>query len=258
MTSPAMTDLAERLFQAWQSRKPLAGVPAELVPASAEDAYGAQGALIARLTPVLGPIVGWKVGAPNPAAEPNAAPLLADLVQPSPARIGGTRLRVRGLEAELAFRFGRDLPSRREPYGEAEVSAAIASVHPAIELVESRIEDWQGAAPLSRLADLQSNGGFCFGPAVADWRAVDYLKQPVSLLVDGNPVAEAVGGNAAGHPLRLLVWLAGHAGRLGRGLRAGDIVTTGSHTPLRFSPPASRIVARFPGVGESSLDLTSP
>ncbi|HUN48640.1 MAG TPA: fumarylacetoacetate hydrolase family protein [Stellaceae bacterium] len=258
MASPAMTDLAERLFAAWRTNTPLAGVPAALVPGSDAEAYAAQSAVVERLIPRLGPIVGWKVGAPGPAAEPNAAPLLADLVQPAPARMGGKRLRVRGLEAELAFRFGRDLPPRSQPYSEAEVGAAIASVHPAIELVESRIEDWQGAAPLSRLADLQSNGGFCFGPAIADWRAVDYLKQPVSLLVDGKPVAEAVGGNAAGHPLRLLVWLAGHAGRLGRGLRAGDIVTTGSHTPLRFAPPKAGVVARFPGVGESSLDLSTP
>lgn len=258
MTLRAMNSLAERLFQAWQANEPLGAVPAELVPTTAADAYAAQSALVERLAPRLGGIVGWKVGAPSPTAEPNAAPLLADLVQPSPARMGGKRLRVRGLEAELAFRFGTSLPPRAQPYSEAEVAAAIASVHPAIELVESRIADWQGAQPLARLADCQSNGGFCFGPAVADWRALDYLTQPVMLLVDGQPVAEAVGGNAAGHPLRLLAWLAGHAGQQGRGLRAGDIVTTGSHTPLRFAPPVSRVVARFPGVGELSFDLTTP
>jgi len=258
MTSSAKNKLAERLFQAWTTNKPLGAVPPELVPPSVAEAYAAQSALVERLAPRLGGIVGWKVGAPSPTAEPNAAPLLADLVQPSPARMEGPRLRVRGLEAELAFRFGTALPPRAQPYGEAEVGAAIASAHPAIELVESRIEDWQAASPLARLADLQSNGGFCFGPAVADWRAIDYLKQPVILLVDGKPVAEAVGGNAAGHPLRLLVWLADHAGRLGRGLRAGDIVTTGSHTPLRVAGPNARVVARFPGVGESSLDLATP
>lgn len=258
MTQNAMTSLAERLFQAWQTNVPLGVIPAELVPGSAAEAYAAQIALVERLTPRLGGIVGWKVGAPSPTAEPNAAPLLADLVQPSPAHMGGKRLRVRGLEAELAFRFGASLPPRAQPYGEAEVSAAISSVHPAIELVESRIEDWQGAQPLARLADCQSNGGFCFGPAVPNWRTVDYLKQPVTLLVDGKPVAEAVGGNSAGHPLRLLVWLADHAGRLGRGIRAGDIVTTGSHTALQFAPPVARVVARFPGVGKSSLDLATP
>jgi 2-keto-4-pentenoate hydratase len=256
MTASPMIALAERLAEAWSTGVPLTELPSDLVPASAADAYRAQSALIERLIPRLGPIVGWKVGAPSPSAEPNAAPLLADLVQPSPARFGGKRLRVRGLEAELAFRFGRDLPPREAPYGEAGVTAAICSLHPAIELVESRLRDWQAAPPLARLADTQSNGGFCFGPAVADWRAVDYLKQKVVLSIDGRPAAEAQGGNAAGHPLRLLIWLANHAARLGRGLEAGDIVTTGSHTPLIFANSNSSAIVDFPEVGRSSLDIS--
>lgn len=251
-----MTTLAERLAEAWRTGTPLAELPPDLVPAGTADAYRAQSALVERLIPLLGPIVGWKVGAPSPSAEPNAAPLLADLVQPSPARFGGKRLRVRGLEAELAFRFGRDLPPRAVPYGEAEVTAAIHSLHPAIELVESRLRDWQAAPPLARLADTQSNGGFCFGPAFADWRAVDYVKQNVVLSIAGKPAAEAQGGNAAGHPVRLLIWLANHAASLGRGLKAGDIVTTGSHTPLIFANSNSSAVANFPGVGRSSLDIS--
>ncbi|HMK67872.1 MAG TPA: fumarylacetoacetate hydrolase family protein, partial [Stellaceae bacterium] len=120
----------------------------------------------------------------------------------------------------------------------------------------SRLRDWQAAPPLARLADTQSNGGFCFGPAVADWRAVDLLNQPVVLTLDGRAAADARGGNAAGHPLRLLVWLANHAARLGRGIRAGEIVTTGSHTPLIFAHSNSSAVAEFPGVGRSSLDIS--
>jgi len=255
MTASQMIELAERLAEAWRTST-LVDLPPELIPTSVRDAYRAQSALVERLIPWLGPIVGWKVGAPSPTAEPNAAPLLADLVQPSPARLGGARLRVRGLEAELAFRFGRDLPPRATPYGETEVGAAIQSLHPAIELVESRLRDWQAAPPLARLADRQSNGGFCFGPAVTDWRGIDFPTQKVVLTLDGRSAAEARGGNAAGHPLRLLVWLANHAASLGRGLRAGEVVTTGSHTPLIFAHSNSAAVANFPGVGRSSLDIS--
>jgi len=255
MTQHPPMELAESLAEAWRTGTLLKLSP-DLVPGDIEATYRVQSALIQRLIPRLGPIVGWKVGAPSPSAEPAAAPLLADLVQPSPARFGGTRLKVRGLEAELAFRFGQDLPPRPTPYAEPEVAAAILSVHPAIELVESRLGDWQAASPLARLADIQSNGGFCFGPGVADWRSVDFLNQPVTLTLDGRAAAEARGGNAAGHPLRLLVWLANHAAKLGRGLRAGDIVTTGSHTPLIFAHSNSSAVADFPGVGQSSLDIS--
>src|SRR5262249_51732744 len=203
-----------------------------------------------------GPIVGWKVGAPSPTAEPAASPLLADLVRPSPARFGGARLRLRGIEAGGAFRFGMPLPPRREPYDEVEVGAAISSIHPAIELVETRFESWEGPPGLAKLADIGSNGGFCFGSGSTDWRSRDLTRPTVALEIDGRPVVERVGGNTAGHRMRTLVWLANHAARLGLALKAGDIVTTGSHTGLVFAGPDTRVVARVAGLGEANLVLS--
>jgi 2-keto-4-pentenoate hydratase len=256
MTAAAMTELGERLAAVWAGGQPLGALPTHLVPSSAEEAYAAQTVMVARLVPSFGPIVGWKVGAPSPTAEPAASPLLADLVQRSPAQFGGPRLRLRGIEAEVAFRFGRTLPPRRQPYGEAEVSAAIRSIHPAIELVETRFEAWETPPGLAKLADIGSNGGFCFGAGSADWRSRDLARPAVSLEIDGNCVAEGVGRNTAGHPMRTLVWLANHTGRLGHGLKAGDIVTTGSHTGLVFAGQGSRVVARVAGLGEASLVLS--
>lgn len=256
MAAAAMIELGERLARAWDGGEPLDALPPHLIPGSTEDAYAAQAALLERLTPKFGPIVGWKVGAASPTAEPAASPLLADLVQPSPARFGGPRLRLRGIEAEVAFRFGAALPPRREPYGEAEVSAAIYSIHPAIELVETRFETWQGPPGLAKLADLGSNGGFCFGPGSTDWRTRDHARPTVALEIDGKLVAERVGGNTAGHPMRTLIWLANHAGRLRYGIKAGDIVTTGSHTGLVFAGQVSRVAARVAGLGEANLILS--
>lgn len=252
----AMQELGEALAKAWISGATLPMVPERLVPRSAAEAYQAQSVLVKRLEPHFGPIVGWKVGAPGPEAEPNAAPLLADLVQPAPAHFGAGRFRLRGLEAELAFRFGRSLPPRSAPYTEADVTAAIQSLHVAIEVVECRTADREATPALVRLADNQNNGAFCFGPACAvDWRLVDYTGQAVMLHLDGTPAAEARGGNAAGHPMRLLVWLANHAVRLGRGLATGDIVTTGSHIRPIFNHSGRRIEAKFPDLGGSSLDF---
>jgi 2-keto-4-pentenoate hydratase len=251
-----MAELGDRLAAVWEGGPPIQSLPAELIPPNAAAAYAAQTALAARLESRFGPIVGWKVGAPSPTAEPAAAPLLADLVQRSPARFGGQRLRLRGIEAELAFRFGESLSPRREPYGETEVSAAIDSLHPAIELVETRFATWEGPPALAKLADLGSNGGFCFGAGSTEWGSRDLTKPTVTLDIDGQRVAERVGGNTAGHPMRTLVWLANHAGRLGRGILAGDIVTTGSHTGLVFAGRGSRIVARVASLGEANLVLS--
>jgi 2-keto-4-pentenoate hydratase len=252
----AMNELGERLAAVWVGGPPIGSLPPELIPRTAEEAYAAQTALVARLVPRFGPIVGWKVGAPSHTTEPAASPLLADLVQPSPARFGDPRLRLRGIEAEVAFRFGLALPARAEPYGEAEVGAAIASIHPAIELVETRFESWEGPPGLAKLADIGSNGGFCFGAGSPEWRSRDLARPRVTLEIDGKRVAERVGGNTAGHPLRTLVWLANHTGRLGHGLKAGDIVTTGSHTGLVFAGQDSRVVARVAELSEANLVLS--
>ena len=75
--------------------------------------------------------------------------------------------RFRGLEAEIAFLMGEDLPPRETPYTREEVVAAIASCHPAIEVLESGLIDPTQAAKMSMIADLQMHGGFVYGDAYA-------------------------------------------------------------------------------------------
>jgi 2-keto-4-pentenoate hydratase len=245
--------LARRLLDARLSGVRIASLPAELIPVDASAAYAVQDSVAG----ALGRIVGWKVGAASPEAEPNCAPLFADLVAPSPAHFAAAKFPLGGIEGELAFRFGRDLPARAEPYSAEEVWQAIDMLHPAIELVQSRFADLRAQDKLALLADNQANGAFCHGAGIADWRRVDFLAQPVRLIIDGAEVARAIGGNAAGHPKRLLAWLANHRARRGSGLAAGDIVTTGTHTGLLFAKPGATASVRFAGIGEASLTLAA-
>jgi len=171
--------------------------------------------------------------------------------------LAAARFCLRGIEGELAFRFGTALAPRVAPYGEDEVWAAIESLHPAIEVVESRFADFRAMDALALLADNQSNGAFCYGTAAKDWREVDFLTQPARLLIDGKAVASARGGNAAGHPRRLLTWLANHRARHGDGLAAGDIVTTGSHTGLVFAAPGATATVEFAGLGAATVTLAA-
>jgi len=223
------------------------------VPTSEEEAYAVQDAVVA----ASGAVGGWKVGASGPTAAPSAAPLPAAAMRPSPARWEIPPGVLVGIEGELAFRFARPLPPRAEPYGEDEVWDAVDTLHPAIELVQSRFADPHAVDKLALLADNLANYGFCYGAAVPDWRQIDFLRQPVSLSVDGAERARAVGGNAAGHPRRLLAWLADHSARRGRGLAAGDIVTTGTHTGLITLPAPAHVVVHFAGVGEARLTLAA-
>jgi 2-keto-4-pentenoate hydratase len=247
--------LAALLVTARQGGGRIAALPPELVPASDAQAYAVQDAVLRRLG---GAIAGWKVGAAGPAAEPNCAPLLEALALPSPAHFDPARFPLRGIEGEIAFRLGRGLPPRARPYDEDEVWDAIDTLHVAIELVDSRFADRQAMPPLALLADNGSNGAFAYGPPVHDWRAVDFLAQPARLVIDGKEVARARGGNAAGHPRRLLAWLANHLARRGAGLAAGDIVTTGTHTGLLFAEPGAIVTAEFAGLGAATLTLAAP
>jgi 2-keto-4-pentenoate hydratase len=245
--------LARLLLAARQSGTGIAALAPELVPATADEAYAVHDAV----APRLGRIAGWKVGAPNADAEPSCAPLFADLMAASPARWPASRFPLGGIEGELAFRFGSDLPPRAQLYGEDEVWQRVASLHPAIELVQSRFADFRATAKLALLADFGSNGAFCYGPALTDWRRVDFLRQSARLTVDGSEAASAIGGNAAGHPKRLLAWLANHRARRGRWLVSGDIVTTGTHTGLIFIAAGATATVQFAGIGEASLMLAA-
>src|SRR6266446_101837 len=81
-----------------------------------------------------------KTGKPGPEAEPAYAPIFT--VSASPGRFPAKTQRLFGIEAEIAFRLARDLPKRDKPYTRDEIVAAIASMHPAIELVDTRFADF--------------------------------------------------------------------------------------------------------------------
>lgn len=246
---------AALLVEARNSGRRVAALPDDLVPRDNEAAYAVQEEVIRLLGTEIG---GWKVGAANATALPIAAPLFAHLIMPSPATFAARPEDFRAVEAELALSLARDLPVRATPYGEDEVWDAVAAVHVAIELLGTRYADRARMPAPALLADNQSNGGFCYGPPIAGGRAIDFLGAKAALLVNGREEKTAVGGNPAGHPRRLLAWLANHAASCGRPLRKGDIVTTGSHTGITVAPPGARVVARFDGLGEAVMNLAAP
>jgi 2-keto-4-pentenoate hydratase len=251
MPAPMDVDtIAATLIEARRSGNRIAALGAAEAPSSSDEAYAVQEAMLHRLGGVIG---GWKAGAPSPEAEPQAAPLLADWMQASPARFALRPNALRTVEAELAFSFARDLPPRPEPYGEEEVWEAVAAMHVAIEILESSFVDRRRVPEFAPLADLQNNGGFCYGPPIPDWRRFDVRTPRAVLLIDGKEVRRAASGTPGGHPRRLLAWLANHAARRGHPLKRRDIVTTGSHTGMYDAPAGAQVTAKFEGVGEASL-----
>jgi 2-keto-4-pentenoate hydratase len=228
----------------------LDGLPAALRPETESDAYAIQQAVVTE----LGGIGGWKVGSASPTATHfTCAPLPAGTVLDGPLTIQGSD---RGVEAEIAVRLGRDLPPREAPYTMDEIRTAIASVHPAIEVLESRFVDLAAAGALSGLADSLSNHSLVLGPAIADWEQVDLTNETVSLLVDGVEIKRGA-ANPGGEMLRLVVWLANAGTLWAGGLRAGQVITTGSWTGKDYAQPGAEVVARFAHCGDATLRFAS-
>lgn len=242
--------LAAKLIAARQSGRRIDALAPEETPASAADGYAVQDAILRRLAV---PIAGWKVGAASPTAEPQAGPILADRLQPSPARFALLPNALRTVEAELAFQLARDLPTRSLAYGEDEVWDALGSLHVGIEVLESSFADRRKVSPHAALGDLLNNGAYCYGPAMADWRGLNLAKPVGSLWVNDEEIRRGTSGTPGGHPKRLLAWLANHAAARGQPLKAGMIVTTGSHTGMVDAPPKAQVMAHFDGISEATL-----
>jgi 2-keto-4-pentenoate hydratase len=243
---------AEALLRARRDRNWIAALPEGARPADMAEVYAIQ----QRVAEARGPVGGWKVGAANPEAVPGAAPLNATDLRLTPEPLSAARFNVIGVEAEIAYMLGRDLLPREAPYSRAEVLDAVESLHPVIEIVDTRFIRLNVSDPLSHSADQGNHGALVVGPALTDWRGIDPVNQPVRLLINGQVVLEHVGGNTAGDPVRMLQWLADTGARAYGGLSAGMIITTGSCTGLKMIEPGTRVMAEFPGLGSVETAVT--
>ena len=240
---------AMALIQARQSRRQFASGGMR-GPQSDGDAYAIQDRVRSAIDP--GPVAAWKVGTTARGNEPSAAPIIRSGVFATPARVAASSFHMLAAEAEIAFRFARDL----EPgCTEEEVARAIDSAIVAIELCDTRLQDFKGATAWWKLADNQSNYGLVLGSGRGDWQSIDFTTQPAEFRVNGRLKNSAVGVHPLGSPFGLLPWLAAHVEKRGERLRAGNVVTTGAWTGLELVLPGDLVVARFPGIGEAQVTL---
>lgn len=241
---------AEFLLKARQTVTPVDDLNAPMLATSLDEAYFVQDAIARSLQPEG--IVDWKVGAPSPDATPLFAPMIRAWIGNDGEVLPNRRLR--GLEAEISFKLGKDLPPRATPYTREEVIDAIESCHPAIEELESGLTVPANVARFTLFSDLQIHGGFVPGTAVPDWQKIDFAKESVALAVDGKIEVVRTASNTAGTDLlRLVVFMANEASARTGGLKRGGWITTGSWTGNTFAKPGSFVNVRFSTAGTVSL-----
>lgn len=232
MQQAATQRCVELLTKARRDCQPLAELPTEICPGSLLEGYVVQEAL---LTAQQAKTCGYKIAATSAVAQnllgvdgPFFGRLLEGAYHDSPAHLAADQFLFRLIEPEFAFILSEDLPPRGFDYGSEEVSRAVASLHPAFEIVSSSFGlDWTKRGAPSLAADNAVHGAFVLGLGTEDWRHLDLANLEVRLTVDGSPFSSGRGEAVLGHPLRALTWLANDLTRRGRGLQAGETVTTG-------------------------------
>ena len=252
-----ITAAAKTLHDHWRAGTKLANLDTALRPRDRDEAYAIQAAL-GRYTAKS--LFGWKIAATSEAGQkhinvegPMAGRILAETVIPDggTASMSGNEMRVG--EPEFAFRMARDLPPRSQPFTQREVLDAIDTLHPAIEIPDSRFADFVSAGAPQIIADNACAHLFVLGAAApASWRGLDLVEERPIITLRGQRFT-GHGKNVLGGPLIALTWLANELRGLGVTLKAGEIVTTGTcHPPLPIQA-GDHFEADFGVIGKVSV-----
>jgi 2-keto-4-pentenoate hydratase len=240
---------AHILVQARRDMQPLAGLPDDLKPATFEEAHAIQDEVSHQLGKL---IAGFKAMAPAN-GDPTRGIIYGGTIHASPCKLPASIVPQCGVEGEVAFIFRRDLPARDKPYTRNEV-AAVLDACAAIEIVHSRFAQKANVSNLEKLADSISNGALVHDAPRSDWRDLPLGKLNVTLSVNGKSALKQVGGHPTGDPLGVAVVLA-NIWREKGGVRAGQFVTCGSFTGLKYLKPGDVCAVRFEGLGSAEVSF---
>jgi len=254
MTPQAIENAATLLWSAWRDHQRIDLLPAEIRPATPEEGFAVQAAIARQAADTR---FGWKIAATSAAGQahigvdgPLPGMILARRVLPAPARFSLRGNLMCVAEAEFAFRFRVALPPRAAAYTQAEVLDAVESLHPAIEVPDSRYHDFVTVGAPQLIADNACASWFSPGSAAGiDWRSLDLSRHAVTATINGAPAGEGTGAKVLGDPRIALTWIANALSRFGTGLAAGEMVTTGTCvTPIPVRP-GDTVVADFGTIG---------
>ena len=247
---------ADLLWTAWTAGEVIDDLPDDVRPHDHETGWAIQ----QRIAERAGPGYGWKIAAtsaPSQAVIGIGSPLpgrLFDRFRFEPGDtlpFGGLHMRV--VEAEFAFRMARDVPAgaTRE-----EVLDSVAAMHLAIEVPDSRLRHYAKAGSSPLMADDACAGQFVLGREVDGWRDAELATWLTVLWINGEIAARGSGAEVMGDPRTALVWLADELNALGTTLRAGEIVTTGSTTPVPSISAGDSVRADFGAHGDVGITFT--
>ena len=249
-------EAAKLLAEARKTGVRIKELPADIRPLVAADSNQ----IANEITKLLGAEVGgWKITfLYKPREVPFQSAIFSHLIFASPAKVPVALTPSLFIEPEITFRLTADLPPRAKLYTHEEVASAVTT-HPSMEIVDTRYDMAhktirqrlnERATLVEAYADHQTNGAFIIGAPIKNWRDIDFAATKVRMSADGKTIVETVGGHAFSDPFPPVVVLANWL-RKGPGLKAGQVVATGSFSGFFPVEIGQRIVADFEGVGSA-------
>ena len=257
--APAAAIIAEARL----GRRRLAPLPIAVAPADPAEGYRVQFALHGLLAPRLGSRVGWKIGATTRVMQewlaidhPCGGGVLESGLRPDGGSFVAAQCIQPMVETEIVARLSADLPSRPGGHDRQSVAAAVASLHPGIELVDDRYDGFAAVGVPALIGDDFFQAGAVIGPAAPDWRALDLPALRGRVTISGTARGEGVGAAMMGHPLAALAWLANTLNAAGTALRAGEFVFLGSVVAPQPVAAGDRVEVAFDGLGRVGVSFT--
>ena len=223
-----LQDYAARVIAAHDGGALIETVPAHLIPADLAGVYAMQDEIIRQ----IGPVGGWKILAGGQ-GEPMCSPIPANRYFADGESICATHHRFVLAEVEVAVKLGAGLPAGADA---ATAEAAIASVHPVLEMVGSPFVDRDAVDGNAKLGDLQSNGAVIVGQALDDAIKAELGTLKVSLHLDGADAKTTETGASWVAIVEAVRWLASHAASRGLPLEAGAVIITGARVVAPHAP----------------------
>jgi 2-keto-4-pentenoate hydratase len=249
-------EAARRLSEAARAGKPCAPVRDLIDATDVATAYAVQRRNVAARVEAGGRISGRKIGLTSPAVQeqlgvdqPDFGTLFADMDVSGAEPVPMSGLMQPKIEAEIAFVLGADLT--QGPLTRERAADAVAYAVAALEIVDSRIADWN-ISIADTIADNASSGRYVLSSRrqrLADFEAAVAVME---MTIDGDVVSRGTGRACLGDPLFALMWLAQTALDLGAPLREGEVILSGALGPMVPVLPGIHVVATVSGLGSVS------
>jgi len=258
MNPSSIAMAASTLLHCRQQQVRVASLASKCTPATLAEGYEIQQA-VAQLRPK--PLIGYKVGLTNERAQREAGthePIVGQLFAPDIVHSGATLLpahsQMRAVEAEVTFQLGATLDPAAAPFKRSQVHSSIRDAFASIEVCDSRFVNCDDLTLPCIVADNSNAGALVLGESIAWRHESDFDSLGVALSRGHTVVAEGSTNNVLGNPLESLCWLANWLAARDIPLEAGQLVATGTCTPIITGMPGDHFVALF-GTG-AQVELT--